>query len=82
VVTEERRKALVKIVGHETEEGRVALRNIRRDAKDDLKELLKKKEISEDDSKHGEELIQKLTDKYIKTADELLATKEDELMKV
>ncbi|MBR1819877.1 MAG: ribosome recycling factor, partial [Neisseriaceae bacterium] len=61
MLTEERRKDLIKVVRHETEEARVAVRNIRRDANNELKNLLKDKEISEDDNRRGEESIQKLT---------------------
>lgn len=81
-LTEERRKDLIKVVRAEAEQGRVGVRNIRRDANSDLKELLKEKEISEDESRKGEEIIQKLTDGVIKQVDELLAVKEKELMEI
>ncbi len=81
-LTEERRKDLVRIVRHEAEQGRVAIRNIRRDANGDIKDLLKEKEISEDEARRGEEEIQKLTDKYIARIDEILAEKEKELMEI
>jgi len=81
-LTEERRRDLVKVVRHEAENARVAVRNIRRDANHDLKELLKEKEISEDDERRGQEEIQKLTDKFVKQIDELLEAKEAELMEV
>jgi ribosome recycling factor len=81
-LTEERRRDLVKVVRHEAENARVAVRNIRRDANHDLKELLKEKEISEDDERRGQEEIQKLTDKFVKEIDELLEAKEAELMEV
>jgi len=81
-LTEERRKDLVKVVRHETENARVSIRNIRRDANSDLKELLKEKEISEDEERRGQEAIQKLTDKYIAEIDKMLAAKETELMEV
>lgn len=81
-LTEERRKDLIKVVRNEAEQGRVGVRNIRRDANNDLKELLKEKEISEDESRKGEDVIQKLTDRIIKQVDELLAVKEKELMEI
>ena len=82
MLTEERRKDLIKVVRHETEESRVAVRNIRRDANTELKNLLKDKEISEDDNRRGEEAIQKLTDKYIAEMDKILEAKEKDLMEV
>lgn len=81
-LTEERRRDLVKIVRAEAEQGRVAVRNIRRDANSDIKELLKEKEITEDDDRKAQDNIQKLTDDFVKKVDELLATKEAELMEV
>jgi ribosome recycling factor len=81
-LTEERRKDLIKVVRAEAEQGKVAIRNIRRDANSDIKELLKEKEISEDDSRRGEESIQKLTDTYVKQIDEILVVKEKDLMEV
>jgi ribosome recycling factor len=81
-LTEERRRDLVKVVRNEAEQGRVAVRNIRRDANSDLKELLKEKEITEDEERKGTEEIQKLTDTYIAKIDELLAEKEKDLMEV
>lgn len=81
-LTEERRRDLVRVVKQETEGARVAIRNIRRDANSDLKELLKEKEISEDDERRGQDDIQKLTDKYVAEVDKLLAVKEAELMEV
>jgi len=81
-LTEERRRDLVKVVKNEAENGKIAIRNIRRDANNDLKELLKEKEISEDDERKGQDLIQKLTDKFIKEIDALLVVKEQELMEV
>lgn len=81
-LTEERRKDLIKVVRNEAEQGRVGVRSIRRDANNDLKEALKEKEISEDESHKGEEIIQKLTDKVIKQVDDLLAVKEKELMEI
>jgi ribosome recycling factor len=81
-LTEQRRKELVKVVRHEAEQGRVAIRNIRRDANHDFKELLKEKEITEDDDRRAQDNIQKLTDQYIAEVDNLLADKEKELMEV
>ncbi|MBL1378599.1 ribosome recycling factor [Zobellella iuensis] len=81
-LNEERRKDLIKVVRHEAEQGRVAIRNIRRDANGDLKALLKDKEISEDDDRRAQDDIQKLTDLYIKLVDEALAAKEKELMEI
>ena len=81
-LTEERRKELVKMVRGEAENGKVAVRNIRRDAIAHLKELLKNKEISEDDERRAAEDIQKLTDKYIAEQEKLLMDKEKELMAV
>ncbi len=81
-LTEERRKDLIRVVRNEAEQGRVAIRNIRRDANSDIKELLKEKEISEDESRVGEENIQSVTDSFIKQVDALLADKEKELLEV
>jgi ribosome recycling factor len=81
-LTEERRKDLVKVVKHEAEQARVAIRNIRRDANSDFKDLLKEKEISEDEERNAEERIQKLTDTYVGKIDAVLADKEAELMEV
>jgi ribosome recycling factor len=81
-LTEERRKSLVKLVRGEAENGRVAVRNIRRDANADLKTLQKDKEISEDDERRAAEEIQKITDIFVKKIDEVLADKEKELMEV
>ncbi len=81
-LTEERRKDLVRIVRHEAEAGRVAIRNIRRDANSDFKELLKEKEISEDDEHRAQDAIQKLTGQHTDQVDQLLAGKEAELMEV
>ncbi|MBO7081441.1 MAG: ribosome recycling factor [Neisseriaceae bacterium] len=82
MLTEERRKDLIKIVRSETEDARVAVRNIRRDANNEFKKLLKDKEISEDDNRRAEEAIQKLTDKYIAEMDKILEVKEKDLMEV
>ncbi|MBY5990660.1 ribosome recycling factor [Ferrimonas balearica] len=81
-LTEERRRDLVKVVRAEAEHGRVAIRNVRRDANSDIKALEKEKEISEDDARRGEDEIQKLTDKFVKEIDAILADKEKELMEV
>jgi len=81
-LTEERRRELVKLVRGEAENGKVAVRNIRRDAIAHLKELLKNKEISEDDERRAADEIQKLTDKYIAEQEKHLADKEKDLMAV
>lgn len=81
-LTEERRRDLIKVVKHEAENVRVATRNIRRDANTHLKELLKNKEISEDDERRGQDDIQKLTDRYINEIEKVLQVKEAELMAV
>lgn len=81
-LTEERRKELVKVVRGEAENGKVAVRNIRRDAIAHLKELLKNHEIGEDDERRAQDEIQKLTDKHIAEIDKILADKEKELMAV
>ena len=81
-LTEETRKDLVKVVRAEVEHARVAIRNIRRDANGDLKDLLKEKEISEDEAHKGEEDAQKITDAHIKKVDEAFAVKEQEVMKI
>jgi ribosome recycling factor len=79
-LTEERRKQLIKVVRHEGEQARVAIRNVRRDANHDLKEMIKEKLISQDDEKRGEETVQKLTDSHIKDVDRMLDEKEKDLM--
>jgi ribosome recycling factor len=79
-LTEERRRGLVKIVKHEAENGRVAIRNIRRDANSEIKDALKEKLISEDEARGGEEKIQKITDQYIKEVEKLLEAKEADLL--
>lgn len=81
-LTEERRRDLLKVVKHEAETVRVAMRNVRRDANAHLKELLKSKEVSEDDERRGQDDIQKLTDRYIAEIDKVLQVKEAELMAV
>lgn len=79
-LTEERRRDLTKIVRNEAEQGRVSIRNVRRDANDQIKALLKDKEISEDDERKSQDIIQKATDAAIKKLDAQLAEKEKELM--
>jgi len=81
-MTEERRKDMVRLVRNEAENARVAVRNIRRDANSDLKELEKEKEISKDDQHKGEEQVQKVTDAAIAEIDGVLQKKESELMEV
>jgi ribosome recycling factor len=81
-LTEERRKSLIKVVRAEAEQGRVAIRNIRRDANNDLKDMVKEKMISEDDERRGQEIIQKLTDQHVKEIDEVLKVKEEDLMSI
>ena len=81
-MTEDRRKDMVKQVHARTEQGRVAIRNVRRDSNDSIKGLEKKKEISEDEVRGGETKVQKLTDTYIAKADDLGKKKEEELMQV
>lgn len=81
-LTEQRRKELIRVVRDEAEQGKVAIRNIRRDANQSCKDLLKRKEISEDDERRAEANIQKLTDQYINEADKLLEKKEAEMMEV
>jgi len=81
-LTEERRRDLVKVVRNEGENGKIAIRNIRRDANSDFKSLEKEKEISEDQERKAQDDIQKLTDKYVKEVDSLVDIKEKDLMKV
>ncbi len=81
-LTEERRKDLIKVVRHEAENARVAVRNIRRDANTHLKDLLKQKKVPEDEERRAQEDIQKLTDRYIAEVDKLLHQKEADLMAV
>jgi ribosome recycling factor len=81
-LTEERRKELIKVVKHEAENARVAIRNLRRDANNGLKEALKKKEVSENDERRAQEDVQKLTDKHIGEIERLLQEKEKELLAV
>lgn len=81
-LTEERRRDLIKMVKHEGENAKVAIRNQRRDANNHLKEALKKKVVAEDDERRTEDDIQKLTDRYVAEVDKLLADKEKDLMAV
>jgi len=81
-LTEERRKDMIRVVRQEAEGGRIAVRNIRRDALHDIKELLKEKMIGEDDERRAEGEIQGITDKYVAEIDKALAVKEAELMEV
>lgn len=81
-LTEERRRELIKVVKHEAENAKVAVRNLRRDANHHLKDLLKQKSVSEDDERRAQEDVQKLTDKFIAEIDKLLAAKETDLMAV
>jgi ribosome recycling factor len=81
-LTEETRKNYIRQARAEAEHARVAIRNVRRDANGELKNLLKEKEISEDECRRGEEQVQKLTDKYVAEVDSLLAQKESDLMEI
>jgi ribosome recycling factor len=81
-LTEERRKELIKVVRNEGEQGKVSVRNVRRDANNQLKDLVKDKTISEDEERRATEVIQKLTDKYILEIDTLLSEKEKDLMEI
>lgn len=81
-LTEERRRDLTKVVRHEGENAKIAIRNLRRDGNQQLKDAVKDKAISEDDERRGEDEIQKLTDKYVAEIDKLLAQKEQELMQI
>jgi ribosome recycling factor len=81
-LTEERRKELIKVVKHEAENARVAVRNLRRDAIQHLKDALKKHEVSENDERRAQDEVQKMTDKHVAEIDKLLADKEKELMAI
>ena len=81
-LTEERRRELAKVVKHEGENARVSVRNLRRDANQVLKDLLKKKEISEDDERRAQDDIQKLTDLFVADVDKLVTDKEKEILTV
>ena len=82
ILTEERRRDLIKVVKHEGENAKVAVRNVRRDAITHLKDALKKKEVSEDDERRAQDDVQKLTDRYVAEVDRLLAEKEKELLAI
>lgn len=79
-LTSERRKELSKHVAHEGENAKVAIRNVRRDAMQHVKELLKQKKVTEDEERHAEDDVQKLTDKFVRDVDAVVKAKEDELM--
>lgn len=81
-LTEERRKELIKVVRHEGEQARVSVRNVRRDANSQLKDLVKSKDISEDDERRSGDIIQKLTDKYIEEIEVVLNEKEKDLLEI
>ena len=81
-LTEERRRELVKVVKGEGENAKIAVRNIRRDANSDFKDMLKEKDISEDESRDAEDSVQKLTDKFVSAIDDVIAVKEKELMEI
>jgi ribosome recycling factor len=81
-LTEERRRDLTKLVKHEGEEAKVAVRNVRRDANTHIKEMAKKHDVSEDDEKRAQDEVQKLTDKAVADIDRMIAEKEKELMAV
>jgi ribosome recycling factor len=81
-LTEERRRDLTKVVRHEAENARVAVRNVRRDVMNDLKDMLKEKLVSQDDDRRAQEEVQKLTDKHVAEIDQILAEKEKELMQI
>jgi ribosome recycling factor len=81
-LTEERRKELVKVVKHLAEEGRVAVRNVRRDLMHDLKELVREGDVGDDEERRAEDRAQKLTDEHVAKIDDLLKKKEEEIMEV
>jgi len=81
-LTEERRREITKVLRHDAENARVAVRNVRRDVMNDIKELLKEKLVSQDDERRAETEVQKLTDKHIADIEALLATKEKEVMQL
>ena len=81
-LTEERRRDLIKVVRHEAENARIAVRNIRRDANNHLKEMLKKKEVPEDQERKAQDEVQKLTDRFISEIDKILQQKEADLLAV
>jgi ribosome recycling factor len=81
-LTEERRRDLTKVVRSEGEDSKVAMRNLRREANDALKKLVKDKDISEDDERRAQERVQKLTDQFVTDIDKMVTDKEAEIMKV
>jgi len=81
-LTEERRRELTKVVKSEGEDAKIAIRNLRRDANDSFKKLVKDKEISEDDERRAQDQVQKLTDQFVTEIDQLVVQKEAEIMKV
>jgi ribosome recycling factor len=81
-LTEERRRDLIRVARHEAEQARVAVRNVRRDANHELKELVKEKMISEDDERRGQEIVQKLTDQFVKEIEQVVEEKETDLMSI
>jgi ribosome recycling factor len=81
-LTEERRRDLTKVVRHEAENARVAVRNVRRDVMNELREMLREKLLSQDDEKRAHEEVQKLTDRHVAEIDQVLAEKEKELMQI
>jgi ribosome recycling factor len=81
-LTEERRKELIKVVRHEAENARVAIRNVRREANEQLKKLLKDHAVAEDDERHAQTDVQKLTDRFIADIDKILQAKETDLMAI
>ncbi len=81
-LTEERRRELTKVIKHEGENARVSVRNLRRDANQSLKDLLKKKDVSEDDERRAQDDVQKLTDRFVADIDKLIGDKEKEIMTV
>ncbi|HTD10786.1 MAG TPA: ribosome recycling factor [Steroidobacteraceae bacterium] len=81
-LTEERRREITKVLRHDAENARVAIRNVRRDVMNDIKEMLKKKVVSQDDERRAEGEVQKLTDKHVADIESLLAAKEKEVMQV
>src|SRR6185369_234327 len=81
-LTEERRRDITKVLRHDAENARVAVRNVRRDVMNDIKDLLKEKLVSQDDERRAETEVQKLTDKHVADVDALLAAKEKEVMQV
>jgi ribosome recycling factor len=81
-LTEERRREITKVLRHDAENARVAIRNVRRDVMNDIKELLKEKLVSQDDERRAEGEVQKLTDKHVADVETLLAAKEKEVMQV